>query len=459
MSSVIEQPRYSCALGAQQTVLAIPGAIPILHSGPGCTQKIHGALVTSSGHQGEGYAGGSHIPCTNSAEKEVVFGGEKRLSETIDGSLKVMKGDLFVVLTGCTSEIVGDDVQAVTLKYRKKGYPIINAETGGFKGTNYFGHEMVIQAIIKQFIGDAQPKVKKGLVNVFSVVPFQNQYWRGDLQEIKHLLNSIGLEVNILFGYESAGITEWKDIPNAEFNLILSPWLGLETAELLKNKYNTPYLHYPVIPVGAEATSKFLRKVGEFANVDKEKIESVISKEEKRFYKYFVGAADFFTEVKNGLPYELYTIADSTYALGASNFLINELGYVPKQAFITDNVPEKYTNKIKYEFEKIDEEYKDKVTFEIDGGKIEKKIRNDENTPRKTLILGSEWEDDLSFDIKAPLAYLSIPNTNNLILNKTYVGYNGGLRLIEDIYSIILSDRFFNERFVDREEKEIGDYC
>jgi nitrogenase molybdenum-iron protein beta chain len=456
MSKIIEQPRYSCALGAQQTVLAIPRAIPILHSGPGCSAKIHGALATSAGYQGEGYAGGSHIPCTNSAEREVVFGGEQRLDETIDGSLKVLKGDLFVVLTGCTSEIVGDDVESITSKYRREGYPIVNAETGGFKGNNYFGHELVLQAIIKQLIGDVIPKVRKGVVNVFSVVPFQNQNWRGDLQEIKQLLNSIGLEVNILFGYESAGVSEWRDIPNAEFNLILSPWVGVEIAESLKKKYNTPYLYYPVIPVGAEATSEFLRKVGEFANIDKEKVEDVISKEEKRFYQYFVGAADFFTEIKNGLPYELYTIADSTYALGASNFLINELGYIPKQAFITDNVPERYIDKIRSEFEKIDGEYKDKVTFEIDGGEIEKKIRSDENIPRKSLILGSEWEDDVALDIKAPITYLSIPITNNLILNKTYIGYNGGLRLLEDIYSNILSDRFFNERYVHVDGRELG---
>jgi len=219
MSNIIEQPRYSCALGAQQTVLTIPRAIPIVHSGPGCSSKIHGALATSAGYQGEGYAGGSHVPCTNSAEKEVVFGGEKRLEETIEGSLKVLKGDLFVVLTGCTSEIVGDDSESVTTKYREEGYPIVIAETGGFKGSNYYGHELVLKAIINQLIGDVKPKVRQRVVNVFSVVPFQNPNWRGDLQEIKQLLNSIGLEVNILFGYESAGVSEWRDIPNAEFNL------------------------------------------------------------------------------------------------------------------------------------------------------------------------------------------------------------------------------------------------
>lgn len=440
MDRIIEQPRYSCALGAQQTVLAIPGAIPILHSGPGCSSKIHFAVAISAGNQGEGYAGGSHIPCTNSAEKEVVFGGEKRLDDTIAGSLKVLKGDLYVVLTGCTSDIVGDDVAAITSKYRAEGYPIASAETGGFKGNNYFGHELVVQSIIEQLVWNAEPGVRKGLVNVFSVVPYQDQNWRGDLQEIKQLLISIGLDVNILFGYESEGVNEWRDIPNAEFNLVLSPWVGLETAELLKKRYKTPYLHYPVMPVGAEATSNFLRTVGRFADVAGEKVEGVISREEKRFYRYFTASADFFSEIKKPLPYELYTIADSTYALGASNFLINELGYVPKRAFITDNVPEKYMDGIRREFQNISEEYRDKVIFEIDGGEIEQIIRNDENRPRKTLILGSEWEEHLASDIGLPLTYLSIPINNDLILNKTYVGYNGGLRLMEDIYTNILRD-------------------
>ncbi len=75
--------------------------------------------------------------------------------------------------------------------------------------------------------------------------------------------------------------------------------MGIETAELLKKKYGTHYLYYPVIPVGAEAASEFLRNVGNFANIDKVKVEEVILKEEKRFYQYLIGAADFFTEIKN----------------------------------------------------------------------------------------------------------------------------------------------------------------
>ena len=55
-SSLIEQPRFACALSAQHTVLAIPKAHPILHSGPGCSENSFKFTVISGGHQGGGVA-------------------------------------------------------------------------------------------------------------------------------------------------------------------------------------------------------------------------------------------------------------------------------------------------------------------------------------------------------------------------------------------------------------------
>ena len=39
MAKILDQPRYKCALSAMQTIQSIEGAIPILHSGPGCGAK------------------------------------------------------------------------------------------------------------------------------------------------------------------------------------------------------------------------------------------------------------------------------------------------------------------------------------------------------------------------------------------------------------------------------------
>lgn len=438
MAEMIEQPRYACAIGAQQTVLGINRAIPILNSGPGCSEKIYGFVSFNSGYQGAGYAGGSTIPCTNSLEKEVVFGGENRLREVIDGTIKVLKGDLFVVLTGCTSDIIGDDVGKVVSEYQKKGIPIVYAETGGFKGTNYIGHELVTEAIINQFIGDVQPKVKKGLVNVWSSVPYQDPFWAGNLSEIKKLLNGIGLEANVLFGPRSNGVDEWRTVPNAQFNIVLSPWVGLKTAKLLKNKYGTPYLHYPIVPIGAKQTTKFLRDVTEFGDLDVDKTENFIKSEEKNYYYYLERSADFFVEFRYDLVHRFFTITDSFYATGINKFLIKELGFVPGQQYITENTPKQYQEFIRNQLKTSSETTSAEIIFETDGGKIHSGIRNYDHRNQKPLIIGSFWDKDIISELNAYELDISVPILNNLILNTNYLGYSGGLNLIEDIYNNVL---------------------
>ena len=98
----------------------------------------------------------------------------------------------------------------------------------------------------------------------------------------------------------------------------------------------------------------------------------------------------------------------------------------------------------------IDEEYADHIHFEEDGGAIEARIAGDENRPQKTLILGSQWENDIAQKLEAPITHLSMPIMESLIMNKTYLGYAGGLRLLEDIYSNILSNKDYTYRFRDK---------
>jgi len=358
MRQQIEQPRFSCALSAQQTVLAIPRAVPIAHCGPGCVGKTFAFSGIGAGHQGEGYAGGGTVTCTNTNEKDVVFGGEDKLQKFIEGALKVLNGDLYVVLAGCTAGIIGDDVQQVASDFAEVGEAVVGVDTSGFRGNGYVGHELVVEAIIKQFVDDFDLEVepRQGLVNVFASVPPQNPFWRGDLEEIKRILELIGLEVNILFGTESAAVSEWKDIPNAQFNLVLNTWVGEGAAKLLETKYGTPYLHIPYLPTGATATSRVLREIADFANLDKKRVEEAIDKEEKRFYSYFTSLADFFADYRNSIPYEFYLVADSSYAIGVSDFLANELGFAPEGIYITDPPSDRIANNVLKVFESLGDE-------------------------------------------------------------------------------------------------------
>lgn len=436
MNTVIEQPRHFCTLGAQQTVVAIERAIPIVHAGPGCSNKLWSGLSFCNGFQGSGYSGGCAIPCTNAGEWEVVFGGEGRLRQVIEGTLKVMDGDLFVVLTGCTADIVGDDVAAVVGEFREQGAPIVHAETGGFKGNTYHGHELVLEAIINQFLRPAREKIP-GLVNVWSVVPYLDPFWSGNLQSIKELLAGIGLEANILFGPGSGGAEAWRKIPAAGFNLVVSPWVGLKAAKLLAEKFETPYLHYPVLPIGAAETSSFLREVGRFAGVKDELTEGFIERQESRFYYYLERSADFLLEFRYDLPGRFVNVSDAFYALGISRFLVNDLGLLPGRQFVTDETPEEHRGRIAVEFASLAPGVSAEVTFTPDGGVVQKELRTVQHR-QPLVIIGSSWDKDIAAELAGYHLSVGLPVTDRLVLDRAYVGYQGGLRLVEDIYGAIL---------------------
>ena len=440
MGGYVEQPRFSCALAGQQTVLAIPRVLPVVHAGPGCSGKVFGFSSTGAGFQGEGYGGGGAVSCTNTGETEVVFGGESKLEQIVGSALRVLDADLFVILSGCTSGLIGDDVEKVAHRFAEAGHPVIGAETPGFRGNSYVGHELVVRRLIEELGGDVIPRVRRGLVNVFASVPPQNPFWRGDLAEIKRVLEGIGLQVNILFGIGSGGIAEWRTLPEAQFSLVLSPWVGLDAAELLHRRYGTPYLHLPYLPVGPELTSAALRRIADFAGLDPEPVEEFIAREEGVFYEYFVSTADFVADYRNMIPSELYAVGDSASVLGTTGFLVNELGFVPEGLFVTDDPPRRHQQAIREAAAGLlgdPEDGDPTVHFEIDGRTIQDGIRDRLAGSTKALILGSTWEDQLARDTGNLGLHISLPIINDVIVDRSYAGYRGGLRLMEDVYTSI----------------------
>ena len=81
MAKLLDKQRYKCALAAMQTVQAIERALPILHSGPGCAQKLSDTIGSS------GYFSPNIFPCTSINEKDVVFGGVKKHGKVIPAGI------------------------------------------------------------------------------------------------------------------------------------------------------------------------------------------------------------------------------------------------------------------------------------------------------------------------------------------------------------------------------------
>ncbi|CRZ35770.1 nitrogenase molybdenum-iron protein beta chain [Herbinix hemicellulosilytica] len=439
---IIEQTRLTCAIGAMQTVVAIPRAVPILHSGPGCGEMIAGFFERSTG-----YAGGTTSPCTNFSEKEVVFGGINRLRQIIENTYKVLNTDLQVVLTGCTAGIVGDDVDSLVAEFAGQGKPIVSVETAGFKATNYESHSLVVKAIIDQyvdlFIEDNVPRSEKNTVNLFASIPYQDPFWKGNLAEYKRLLAGIGLKANVLFGPESGGVKEWQRIPKANFNILVSPWYGKPIADHLKLKYGQDYTWFPHVPVGANETEKFLNQVLEFAinqgaQVDENKARTFIKHQSEAYYQEIDNLATFLLEFRYGLPNHVHILHDAGYVVGLSKFLLHEVGIIPKEQFVTDGTPEKYQDLIRNDLKSTSEKREIPIYFETDGGKAQEILRSIRHKGRG-LIIGSGWDRELAKEKGYDFLSAAVPTPYRLVMTTNYAGFSGGLRVIEDIYMMVLS--------------------
>jgi nitrogenase molybdenum-iron protein beta chain len=436
MTQIIDQIRHVCTLGGLQSVLAIERAIPVLHAGPGCGQKLWGAVGLQNGGQGSGYAGGHTVPCTNTTERDVVFGAVDKLEATIENAFKVIDADFFAVLTGCASDIVGDDVGDVVRGFQKQGKPIVYAETGGFKGNNFIGHEMVLDSIIEQYLQPAAGVVT-GQVNIWAVVPYQDPFWTGVYADLAELLRAIGLTPNVIFG-QGGGVAALNRVSAAQFNLLVSPWVGLKGVEQLEKKFGTPFLHYPVLPIGPTETGKFLRAVAGYAGLDLARVEEFIAKREEHYYHYIERAAEVLLETRF-LPRHFTIVADSAYALSLAKFLVSDLGLIPERLYVVDGTPEERQDEVRGYFKDLGEGIGAEVLFTPDGGEAQEKIRATKFRSRP-LILGSSWERVLTKELNAFVLSVSMPVSDRLLFDRSYVGYTGALRLVEDIYSVILSD-------------------
>jgi nitrogenase molybdenum-iron protein beta chain len=425
----LEAPRFSCSLGgALGTAVGIFGTVPILHSGAGCgVGQLFGQLY-AGGQNAGGPQGGTSTPCSSLVEHHVVFGGEEKLKDLISSSIELMDGDLYAVITGCVPSLIGDDVSAVIRQFREKA-DIIHVRTSGFTGNSYEGYELFFEAVIDDLLQPAAD-IKPKTVNVFGIVPYQHVFWKGDARVVKHLLARIGITANVFLA-EYGGTAQLREIPAAEKNIVLSTWNGHRVVKKLEEKFGTPFLSFPAVPVGPKQTAEFLRTIARSFNIADDIVDAVIEEEERRVYRFIEYGGDAHMLVR---PHPFFAIVgDSGIAISLSRFLVNELGYLPDIIHITDEPPEEFREEIvRHLSEGLETPVKPEIVFETDSFLIRERLRN---RPFLFLYASSLEAPTALQDYGALPVTVSFPAMNRLILNRTYAGYDGALTLFEETIS------------------------
>lgn len=418
MSQYIQNPRSSCALGgAFATVSRVDGMIPIYHTGPGC-----GLQTASTGGYPTNVVG-SGIPSSNMLEKQVVFGGVKRLRDEINGALEVMQADMFYVLTGCAADIIGDNTTDLADEYKDSPVPIIFMETGGFKGNNLIGHQLVMETFANK-VAKKEFQKKKNLVNLFGIVPGHELTWAGNIDEITRLLEKLGLEVNNFF-VPGQGVASVQNSSSAALNIICSPWLLKNVEKAYQENFQIPTLRICGTPVGPTATGEFLRQVGEALELDKQKVEGLIAQEEARTWAYLEAAS------RNLTRYRLGIVGDTNTIIGVTKFLANDYSQIPVVVIDTDDVPKKDDKqKIIEQLTNLEYGQAPEIYFEGDQWKIKETLKQ----YHLTMILGSTYEKETAGEMGIASVTISSPSTDRVVLNHKFAGYEGCITLVEDTY-------------------------
>jgi nitrogenase molybdenum-iron protein beta chain len=385
-------------------------------------------MQTTAGEAGQAsgrmpfYVSGVSTPCTNMLERDVVFGGIDRLRETIKGSIEIMEADAYFVLSGCTSGIIGDDINSITEEFRKQNLPVYPIETPGFLGESYRGYEIAFTAFLKHIVKPAERQ--KHLVNLFGIMPYHDPFWEGNLEELTRILEKLGLQVNTFFTRHQ-GIQDIRNSSAASLNIIISPWLLKSAAQEYTERFGVPFLRWPGLPIGASDTSAFIRAVAKALQIEK-RAEAVIKNEEDYVYSYLETAI-------GALSWKQFAVVgDANTVVGVIRFLANDYSFTPVVSIITDPVfrPEDF-ERIKEQIRSLDYARPPKIVFETDQWKIQKELESQEDI---TLIIGSTNEREIAIQKGIQCNVISYPITDRLIFNRTYAGYRGSLTFVEDLY-------------------------
>jgi nitrogenase molybdenum-iron protein beta chain len=425
-----ESLRTLCSFqGALSAANAVDGIIPVVHTTAGCAYQNYLGGNIANGGQVSGISGGLAVASTNIVEKHVVFGGSARLREQLKNAVKVFEGKLFLVISGCTPNLVGDDSKAMVDEIEIQGLAAAYVQAPGFSGSAYNGYKLATRSVI-DFTSNklSSPLVPvKNLVNIFGIAPGQDTFWQGDLLALSSDFASAGLVLNPLFGLHQS-IENWKNIPHAALNLSVSPW-GSDIVEYLKEKFGTPAVKRSFVPVGTEDTKQLLLDIAEKLNVDEKTVKHSADVNTDKT-DYFLSR---FAEVYYNFNFQsdFSIVGPLSQAVGISRFLAYNLGFTPKTIIITDS-PKLKDEPVGEILPNIDS--KASVFFTEDQNEISMLLKRG----NPGLILGSTIDKISAEEIGAAHLSISFPVSDRIVLNRGYAGYEGGLNLIEDIGTALI---------------------
>jgi nitrogenase molybdenum-cofactor synthesis protein NifE len=255
LSGAVSQ-RACVYCGARVVLNPITDAFHIVHGPIGCssyTWDIRGSLSSGSEIYRNSFS-------TDLSEKDVVFGGEKKLAAAIRELVEQHAPKLIFVYATCIVGVIGDDVDAVCREAEKEyGVRVIPVKSPGFSGNKSYGYKMACDAIMTLISPHKTAEKKRG-VNILGDFNLAGEMWI-----IKNYLEQIGIEVKSTVTGDASYDSIIK-APGAALNIVQCAGSMTYLAKRMEEEMGVPFIRVSFF--GIEDTSASLIRVAEAAGTE-----------------------------------------------------------------------------------------------------------------------------------------------------------------------------------------------
>jgi nitrogenase molybdenum-cofactor synthesis protein NifE len=222
----------ACAFCGSRVVLyPIADALHIVHGPIGCAVynwDIRGSL--SSGPQLH-----RNSFSTDLAEREVIFGGEKKLKAALVELIEANRPKAAFVYSTCIVGLIGDDVEAICKGVtRETGVECIPVDSPGFKGTKKSGYQAACEAAYRLVGTGDTSKIPKHAINLLGEFNIAGEAWM-----IRDYFKRIGIEVVATITGDGR-VDELRRCHGASLNLVQCSGSMAHLAKMLKEHHGIP---------------------------------------------------------------------------------------------------------------------------------------------------------------------------------------------------------------------------
>ncbi len=261
--------------GSRVVLYPIADAIHLVHGPVGCaayTWDIRGSLSSGPELHRLSFS-------TDLQEKEVIYGGEKKLYASLTELIAAYHPKAAFVYATCIVGLIGDDVQAVCTKVQtEQGIPVIPVHSEGFRGTKKDGYRAACEALYRLIGKDDESAVSARAINILGDFNVAGETWI-----IKEYYRQMGIEVvSCMTG--DGRVDEIGRAHRARLNVVQCSGSMTYLAKMMEESHGIPFRR--VSYFGIEDTAEALYTVARHFDDPEvlERTEELVKNEVMRIY-------------------------------------------------------------------------------------------------------------------------------------------------------------------------------